>query len=358
MEKKHIIWKRILEKTGKVLKVGFKTAVVLVALAVVVVVFLLVKYHYDEHLGKYAHNCDRVLSGDIGVHIFENETARVYNFRTREYTTPRLDWVSARPERDSLAVFSKDGKRGFVNVRTGKIAIEARYDHAWVFSEGLAAVVDGDKHGFINSDGEFVFETDFEFRNNHDYTFKHGVCCIEDENGKFGLLGRDGSWIIPTEYYYISYIPEADMFQLIKDDKHGLLKNGTFEWMLPLEYDNINWTDAPTGKGFIVFKDFCAKHIAVDGTVLNPFVVDETEVLKYITSYDSEGLYEYSISDKILAYEVDGLWGVLDSKTGRVVIPAMYGHIRLASDSIVECVLEKYGSYDCVLYDLEGHKID
>ena len=76
--------------------------------------------------------------------------------KTGKYTTPRLDWVADAPERDTLTVFSRKGKRGFLNVNDGRIVIEAQYDKAWVFSEGLAAVVKDKKIGFVNARNEVV----------------------------------------------------------------------------------------------------------------------------------------------------------------------------------------------------------
>ena len=39
---------------------------------------------------------------------------------------------------DTLTVFTdKENKRGYLNTKTGKIALPAQWDHAWVFSEGV-----------------------------------------------------------------------------------------------------------------------------------------------------------------------------------------------------------------------------
>jgi hypothetical protein len=47
-------------------------------------------------------------------------------------------------------------KYGFVDV-TGKIVIDLRFDRAHDFSEGRAAVKVGDRWGFIDTDGHFIF---------------------------------------------------------------------------------------------------------------------------------------------------------------------------------------------------------
>jgi len=163
--------------------------------------------------------------------------------------------------------------------------------------------------------------------------------------------------VIPQEYYFINYVADVDMFILTKDEKKGLVRNGTFDWVYPLEYDNIYWIDAPTGDGFILYKDFSEKHVAVDGTIINSFVIDNTSELKYMTKYNSDSSDEYAISDKVIAFNVCGLWGVMDKHSGRILVSAMYGDVEMVSESIVKCSLEDSGSSDYVLYDLKGNKI-
>lgn len=147
------------------------------------------------------------------------------------------------------------------------------------------------------------------------------------------------------------------MFVPVKAGKYGLVRNGSFEWVYPMEYDDISWTDAPSGEGFILYKDFCSKHVSLDGTVLNAFLVDETSELKYMTKYNSDCSDEYAISDKVMAFRVNSLWGMMDKATGKVLVPAKYGDVNLASESVIKCSLE-YDSDDCVLYDLKGRKIE
>jgi len=196
-----------------VLTVSFKVALGIVGLTILVGVISLIVNIYDEHYGKYAHDYDRKLSENVCVHIFGNGKARAYDLSSGSYTTPRLDWVSVRPDRDSLAVFSKDGLRGFINVHTGKIVIENKYEHAWVFSEGLAAVVmPGKKMGFIDKSGKYVIDPHFDYMPTHDYVFKHGVCCIEGKNGLYKLLCKDGAWALSDEYDYIGIVVKCFQF--------------------------------------------------------------------------------------------------------------------------------------------------
>ena len=214
------------------------------------------------------------------------------------------------------------------------------------------------KMGFINATGGYVIAPELDYIASCDYEFKHGVCCIEDGDGNKGLLGRDGEWALPQEYSSIEYVEQTDMFILAKDGKEGLIRNGSFECVYPAEYDDISWIDAPTGNGFILYKDFCLKHVAVDGTIINEFLVDSTQELKYMIKYNSSAEDEYAISDKVISFKVYNLWGVMDKQTGRVIVPAKYGNIEMASENIIQCSLAADSCDDNVLYDLNGNKIE
>ena len=49
----------------------------------------------------------------------------MYNTRTEEYTTEKINWLSEAPENDSLAVYALPGKHGYINENTGRIVIDA-----------------------------------------------------------------------------------------------------------------------------------------------------------------------------------------------------------------------------------------
>ena len=359
MEKK-INWKRFWVVTRKVLNISWKVALVFIGIFAALLIFSVVWEQKNDHYGKDAHCWDRSLSENICVHVFSYGNARVYDRKAKKYVTPRLEWVASTPDKDSLTVFcDKNGKRGYLNVNTGKIAIEGRYEHAWIFSEGLAAVVEPDgKMGFIDGNGEYVIDPEIDYIDSHDYVFKHGVCCIENSDGYQGLLSREGKWVLPQEYSWIDYVAETDMFIPTKDGKDGLIKNGGFEWVYPVEYDDISWTDAPTGHGFILYKDFRSWHVAMDGTVIDEFLVDDTQELRYMIKYNSDAADEYAISDKVVSFKVYRLWGVMDKQTGKVLIPAKYGNVEMVSKDIIKCSLEADQYDDCVLYDLTGKKIE
>lgn len=85
---------------------------------------------------------------------------------------------------DGIVAVCKEGTWGFIDLE-GKWVIEPQYEQAKSFSYGLAAVYDGKKWGFINTDGELVI--DYLFRN-ADYFNSTGSCMIESVEDKWLLI--------------------------------------------------------------------------------------------------------------------------------------------------------------------------
>ena len=148
-------------KFKKGLNVTWKVMLSVVCLIAIIIGVCVLNAFYEHSTRKYF---DRRLSNDVKVLSARNGGEYfVYNEKSSEFTLKNLDWVSTRPDNDSLTVFCKDDKRGYLNVNTGEMVIAPEYDHAWVFSEGLAAVVKDNKVGFINKDNELVIPYKFDY---------------------------------------------------------------------------------------------------------------------------------------------------------------------------------------------------
>jgi hypothetical protein len=82
---------------------------------------------------------------------YRDGRVKIFNNHTGKSTTPKLNWVSVGGDNhDSITVYRRGHKRGFLNRLTGEIIIPAAFDHAWNFSESLGAVVVGNRLGFID----------------------------------------------------------------------------------------------------------------------------------------------------------------------------------------------------------------
>lgn len=332
---------------GKVLLTAFVLAIIVIA------VLLSTEYYKDNYGRKNSWYCnkEKQLSEQILTHEFNDGKTRVYNTNTGKYTTPKLNWVADAPSRDTLTVFSRKGKRGFLNINDGRIVIEAQYDKAWVFSEGLAAVVKDGKIGFINARNEVVlpFQYDYAYRNGRaiDYLFRDSYCTMTDARGACGLIDKAGNWVIEPQYDCI-WAPHGEGYRIVKDgNKYGLLNPG-LQFAYPIEYDYIDF--AADGAGVLLSLNGRKWQTDFDGKVTRPFVVDFTNWISIPGTGDEENGARLSA---YLEYRIDGCRGVLHRDNGQIVIPAIYESVNMLSETLFEVQLCEGG--DWMLIDTDGN---
>lgn len=95
---------------------------------------------------------------------------------------------------DSAVFVTKDMKFGFVD-KTGKIVINAQFDEANYFCEGLAAIKLKDKYGFIDKTGKIVINPQFEIVGD----FSEGKAMFK--NGKqYGYIDQKGAYVINPQF--------------------------------------------------------------------------------------------------------------------------------------------------------------
>lgn len=333
----------------KIWSIGWRAVCCLFALSVIVIAVLSSQLYWKQI--NRSHR-EKTLSRDVCVYDFygRNEK-RIYNEATGRYTAKGIQWVADAPKSDSLTVFCRGGKRGFLNVYNGEVAIPEQYRRAWVFSEGMAAVMKDGKIGFINADNEVVlpFVYDYADRNGWaiDYLFRDGYCTMTDSRGACGLIDRNGRWAIEARYDCI-WPPHDGKYRIVKEgEKYGLLdENLTF--VFPIEYDYIDYAG---DRGVLLTKDGYKWQADYDGTVIFPFVCDGTLYLSYTDGYNEDG-NPIEIMSPYLTYNVYGCYGVIRKDNGKVVIPAIYDQINMISPAMFEAYLADKDIW--VLIDRDG----
>jgi hypothetical protein len=87
--------------------------------------------------------------------------------------------------------------------------IEPQYTNAVSFStEGLAAVMEKDKWGFIDRSGQFVIQPQFSQINNSGIVglgpvlFAGGLAPVADETGLFGYIDQKGQFVIEPRFVW------------------------------------------------------------------------------------------------------------------------------------------------------------
>ncbi len=311
-------------------------------------------FYLDEYGRDYY---DERLSDNVSIHSYANSKYRVYNYRTQKYTTPKINWVSEAPENDSLAVYALPGKRGFIDVNTGRIVIDALandYRKAWIFSEGLAAVIKEDKIGFINAFNEVVIPFIFDYSDEHkmcdfSYQFDGGYCVMTTAEGKLGLIDRKGNWVLPASYDEIWAADDRGYRVIVKDGKCGVLDSQCAE-IYATEYDYVDIVK----DGFVLTKDGRKWQVDFDGNITRPFLFDSTQYLKYPIGYDECGDITFAFAD-YLTYEVYNNYGIMNRHTGEPITPAIYSDINMLSKDLFE--VRTTDNYDWYLVDTQGKEI-
>lgn len=344
-----IIWKALLALAG----------------AIIITVAVLAYIAYRKSLNsKYIDN--KLSESVTAYRFYHGYELKIYNEVTGRYTLEGLSWVRRNSDRDSLAVFCRDGARGYLNVNTGEPAIPEQYSRAWVFSEGLAAVVKDGQIGFINSQGETVIPFGYCYADRcgypMDYVFHDGYCVMTaDADGTCGIIDRSGKWVIGPEYDFIYPQEEGRKYRIVeREDKCGLLDEN-LKLIFPVVYDSISFSDEG---GLILTRDGYRWRADFDGTVLDPFLFSGTEPLYYPSGndcieYERSGYYDNvireTLSDTYLTYEINGRYGVVRKDNGKVVIPALYEDIAMLSPTLFEVTC---GHSARALFDADGKIVE
>lgn len=213
------------------------------------------------------------------------------------------------------------------------------FDSVWLFHEDLAVVEKGNKKGFINRQGEIVIPITFQ-----DVTsFKEGRAMFR-EGQSWGVINQQGEIIVPATYEAIR--PFSDGFAQVRDKGHWGLINQSGELILPTKYKEIH----PFKNGFAEIETYRDGMINSQGKLILPTI--------YQAVYEmNHGLIKVSKDQKMGAVNANGdfvipmafeqidiidthftkvknteYWGVLNTQTGKEIIPMNYEEIYFLKD--------------------------
>lgn len=339
-----------MKKLKKALKIAMWIAGSILAIfTIYAVISIGSELRYEQRLRAIYNTTP--LTSTTQLRFINNNHYRIYDIPSGKYVSPKFDWLSEVPQGDSLAVFAVDNKRGYVNVRTGEVVLDAKYHHAWVFSEGVAAVVKDGRVSIITRTGKPVFDKTFTYippRNcNLDYVFHGGYCTMTSDDKYQGLIDQSGEWVLPPIYDQV-WSPTVHGYRVvIQNDKYGLL-DASLNWAYPIEYDYISYS--AEFQGWQLVKDGRMWLEEANGKVVLPFMFEYSKELSYkIERYDNYD-YEYQLSH-YSSYMVMGRYGIYNHATGKVVTPAIYREVEMLSEHVFKV---RTGSNDYILIDTEG----
>ncbi len=261
---------------------------------------------------------------------------RVFNHETGKATLKKVDWVTVAADGDSLAVFCRNGKRGYINRFTGEVVIPAQFNKAWIFSEGLAAVQYGEQLMFIGHDGRTMLNAGWKASYGHDPVFKDGYCVVWSggDNG-FGVIDKTGAWHIEPAYDNITR--EKGLWIVEIDKRFGILDADLNE-ILPTIYEDTTFED-----DFIRVQPYLKPAMAYsyDGKLINECIYNYVNSIYYESGMDEDfneiyspaSCYRYSVT---ISSEYDVRYGLLD-KSGKTVTEPVFESISAVGYDLYFC---------------------
>lgn len=296
------------------------------------------------------------ISEHVKARYYTDGTCRLYDRHGDKKLSKKLKFVDSCPMTDDTLTSyqSLEGKWGFLSMLSGKIIIPAAYTNVWDFNEGLAAVADeSNKVGFIDKSGTLIIPMQNVNHTAGYYSFNNGIAIIEaPENGLKGAINNEGKWVIPMEYNNIFY-PDDNGFMRVYDGHHWGLFDFDGNEVFPIIYDDIYYDKGL--EGVFTLKDGIKQLVTVSGEVIEALIVNSTSPLRYVVEYHPDSESEYETHPYLVDYCVDIYHGVLDTRTGRIIIPAIYDRIEMASKDMIIASLGIENS-ESVVFDIHGRK--
>ena len=297
------------------------------------------------------------ISENVQARYYTDGTCRLYKPYTDRRISSKFKFVDSCPMTDDTLTSyqSLEGKWGFLSTMSGKVVIPAVYEKVWDFNEGLAAVADeSNRVGFIDKTGALVIPMlDVDHTSGY-YSFENGIAILDAPvTGLKGAINKEGKWVLPMEFVNIFY-PGENGFIKVYDGHHWGLYDSDGGELFPIEYDDIYYDNG--FEGVFKLKDGIKQLVTISDEIIEPFIVDSTCPLRYIVDYHPNSESEYVTHPYLIDYCVDIYHGVLDSRTGKIVIPAIYDRIEMASKDMITASLG-IENVESVVFDCRGNSI-
>ena len=319
----------------------------------------------DEFYGAYLSD---VLSDNVRFYKRGYDDYGFVADSNKKILLKNIYWISKPLEGDSLVCYCDGDKRGYFHMRDGRVVVKPIYEHAWIFSEGLAAVEVNKRVKFINTEGKVVIDRGFVYNIADDgYVFHQGHCAVNDSTGKhMGLIDHDGNWVLPPVYYNIS---QQDTFWLLTMNNQQAVLTFGMDTVMPMSDASFVIDDTVI---FATFADHSQNQYDLRGNLLVASQIRnvatmmfETRDVMYPVNKDgnecSDEYYSYGNPAQRMAvatclcYEAESGWFGLMSPDGRMITPPTYSSIIAVDKDLYLCETT-YGRG--VLLNSKGQRVE
>ena len=231
---------------------------------------------------------------------------------------------------EGLAVVAKrvpntHGRWGYVD-QNGKVVIEARFNLAKTFSEGLAAVVVSEnentsgKIGYIDRTGRMVIQPQFDQGSvASDYAFSEGLAAVPLAHDKWGYIDKTGKFAIAPRFHVALPFSEGRAVVGIAEPAWDAKKYGVIDklgrWIVEPRYEYVG--EFSEGLASILV-DHKIGYIDLHGQVVIKPEFSDGGQCPSSTGMDDPN----SFSEGLAAVQVDWKWGFIDRSGKWVIKPA------------------------------------
>ena len=344
-------------KFGRILWYVFATCacvlVLYVAIEIVWGYVTMVQWNREARLQQRPEYChsywNSSLSDDIIYHD-EYDDGYIYNKELGTRTVTGISWIRKSEDGDNLVCFKKGEQRGYFDLYTGEAVIPAKYEKAWIFSEGLACVMLDGKLGFIDHSGNMVIDNVFDWTPYIGaYCFHQGLCSMKGDDGKIGLIDKKGEWVVEPECVYMERVEKG--YWKVADScwSWGLIEEPG-QVVLPCEFGSL----------YIDYNDFVRTrtldHVDqvydIKGNLLNACDYMGIESIEY--AIDENGDYDTQVkaAPHCLKYRTfDNHYGLM-SRDGKNITLPLYSNISAISEDRYLCI----GMCGSIILDDKGNE--
>lgn len=339
------------------------SAAIIVTIIAIVLVWAAGNELYREYNRRY-HSYDdpcwyeRVYVGHgIYYHSHGYDDGYVYNIQTGKKYLKNVAWIAKPMGKDSLVCFSDGKKRGYFSKNTGKVVIEPKYSHAWIFSDGLASVEEDGYIKFIDATGKVVIDKKMLYIPNMEgYVFHGGYCVVNTDDGEqYGLMDKTGNIVLPMEYSSIYPTNDFELW-LVRKGEEAAVIDKDLKTIIPMMECSIYIND---GTIDVTMPDHTMRKYDMQGTLINDFYISSVRTLEYETdeilyrreTHNEDG-EEYATSvvesyhpmatARLRAYVAGQCYEGLMTADGHIVTMPLYKDIDAIGNDLYLCTSTNY----------------
>lgn len=269
----------------------------------------------------------------------------IYDVATKKKT---VKWISSIDDgslgTDSLVRFSRKNiwgnkeRFGYIDARTGKIAIKPQFYYASEFSEGLAAVNGEMGVCFIDITGKVVIPIKGDVVGGRNANINNGTAIVKTCDNKCGIISVSGAWALEPKYYKIEHMEDGIYIVTTDNFEYGAW-SASKGWIFEPIYNNIEyicWRER-----FEVARNGLRWETDKEGNTTKPLIYNYAEQLFYYpVGYDANGDSKGIATDYFKFFIEDNECGVFNIRTKEIIFPAIYQNITMEGKDIFELTLD------------------